>query len=122
MVDDTMYHDTRIDQTVCPMALDELYKKMISPGGSWHTSNGHVSEEKDRGESDASEQRRRQNQRNHLLWMKSHPSEEAHIRVEMIVNDIYFVPGCNFWLQKAWSSQYSLQQGAPPGQSLLRER
>ena len=74
MVDDTIYHDTRIDQTdkqsvQCPMAMDELYKKMISPGGSWHTSNGHVSEEKDRGESDASEQRRRQNQRNHLLWV-----------------------------------------------------
>ena len=66
MVDGTIYHDTRIDQT---MAMDELYKKMISPGGSWHTSNGHVSEEKDRGESDASEQRRRQNERNHLLWV-----------------------------------------------------
>ena len=66
MVDDTIYHDTRIDQT---MAMDELYKKMISPGGSWHTSNGHVSEEKDRGESDASKQRRRQNERNHLLWV-----------------------------------------------------
>ena len=66
MVDGTIYHDTRIDQT---MAMDELYKKMISPGGSWHTSNGHVSEEKDRGESDASEQRRRQNECNHLLWV-----------------------------------------------------
>ena len=70
MVDDTIYHDTRIDQTVCrPMAMDELYKKTISPGGSWHTSNGHVSEEKDRGESDASKQRRRQNECNHLLWV-----------------------------------------------------
>ena len=69
MVDDTIYHDTRIDRPVRPMAADELYKKMISPGGSWHTSNGHVSEEKDRGESDASEQRRRQNECNHLLWV-----------------------------------------------------